>query len=43
MTKTAATKFQVRWRKSDEPDTLWSSPVDVGKDGNVKVPGLERV
>lgn len=43
MTRTAATKFQVRWRKSDEPDTLWSSPVDVGKDGNVKVPGLERV
>jgi predicted phage tail protein len=43
MTKTAATKFQVRWRKSDEPDTLWSSPVDVGKDGNIDVPGLERV
>jgi hypothetical protein len=33
----------VRWRKNDEPDTLWSSPVDVGKDGNIDVPGLERV
>lgn len=43
MSKTAAVKFQVRWRKNDEPDTLWSSPVDVGKDGHVNVPGLERV
>ncbi len=43
MTKTAAVAFEVRWRKSVDPDGQWSSPVRVGADGHVKVPGLERV
>lgn len=43
MTKTAAVAFEVRWRKNVDPANQWSTPVSVGADGHVKVPGLERV
>jgi len=43
MTKTAATAFEVRWRKNSDPANLWSTAVPVGADGHVSVPGLERV
>lgn len=43
MTKTAAVAFEVRWRKNGDPSDQWSSPVGVGADGHVSVPGLERV
>lgn len=43
MTKTAAVGFEVRWRKNSDDANHWSSPVGVGADGHVSVPGLERV
>lgn len=43
MTKTAAVAYEVRWRKTADPTNQWSSPVTVGADGHVSVPGLERV